>query len=111
MRIQTQSHLSPNLHALLPKRNKCSSGRLSAAHKEPGNPGTEPPEMDDLSQPPCFTDDGESGKGQGLAQGLVLRPILIPGLYSPRQPPEGAREKPSETSLGKTAGRQGVPGL
>ena len=33
MRIQTQSHLSPNLRALQPKRNKCSSGRLSAAHR------------------------------------------------------------------------------
>ena len=27
------SHLSPNLHAVLPKRNKCASGQLSPAHR------------------------------------------------------------------------------
>ena len=55
--------------------------------QEPGNPGTEPPEMDDLSQPPCLTDDGESGKGQGLAQGLVLRvPSSFPDFTLPSSP-------------------------
>lgn len=67
--------------------------------------------MDDLSQPPVSQTMGKVERARDWPKVSSCVPSSFPDFTLPGSPRKELGKKPSETSLGKTAGRQGAPAL